>query len=514
MKNTVGRPVKYAHMFDKLDDFKLDFLKQIKKETSTENSYKDYEGYMCKVRKYELTNSKTQDLSAKSKDELESIYKNDTINLYNFTTEEIETMLLRFKISSINSLNSHIAVINRYRLYAMAMKKIPLTTNVIYEPNDEQKIMLLYLRGFKDQLISKEALYSLCDTKIKNEQDKALFSFIFWCGKGKGFANIVNLKISDIDKENRIIHLKDRDVQVDEKLINYLINAHHQERYEKCNGNNTSNADFISLNKNKYIFRGAVNRRSTDDKVKIQVLTNRVNKLNEFLGVFNVSMNSIEKSGMIYFLKEDMKKTNRKDLNEYTYNEIRNILKQFGKKTDSVIISLKRFYKGIEKRANMYKLTSALKGDEQTDEKIEIDKIIELDNILSTSIGVTEKNSIIKTRIGQGLFKKKLEKIECKCKICGLKNKDLLIASHIKPWKDCNSKERLDYNNGFLLCPIHDALFDKGYISFEDDGKIIVSQFLEKDCYKLLNISGSEQIKITNKNKIYLKWHRNNIFKR
>jgi len=146
-------------------------------------------------------------------------------------------------------------------------------------------------------------------------------------------------------------------------------------------------------------------------------------------------------------------------------------------------------------------------------EKSEFEKIIELDNILSLSLSATEKNSIIKTRIGQGVFKKKLEEIECNCKVCGLKNRDLLIASHIKPWKDCNSIERLDDNNGFLLCPIHDALFDKGYISFEDNGKIIVSQLLDIDCYNLLSINGREQIKLTNKNRIYLKWHRENIFK-
>lgn len=148
------------------------------------------------------------------------------------------------------------------------------------------------------------------------------------------------------------------------------------------------------------------------------------------------------------------------------------------------------------------------------DKKGEVKKITELNNILSLSLGATEKNSMINTRIGQGLFKKQLESIECQCKVCGLKNRDLLIASHIKPWKDCDNNERLDNNNGFLLCPIHDSLFDKGYVSFEDDGKIIVSQLLEKNSYKLLNISGSEQIRLTNENKHYLDWHRQNIFRK
>ncbi|MBU3071943.1 HNH endonuclease [Clostridium estertheticum] len=147
-------------------------------------------------------------------------------------------------------------------------------------------------------------------------------------------------------------------------------------------------------------------------------------------------------------------------------------------------------------------------------EKKEVEKIIELDKILSRTLGVTEKDALIKIRIGQGLFKKKLEMIECQCKICGLKSKKLLIASHIKPWKDCNDNERLDDNNGFLLCPNHDALFDKGYICFGDDGKIMISKLIEKNCYKLLNISSSDQIALTDKNKGYLKCHRDKIFKR
>ena len=54
-----------------------------------------------------------------------------------------------------------------------------------------------------------------------------------------------------------------------------------------------------------------------------------------------------------------------------------------------------------------------------------------------------------------------------------LSNKDFLIASHIKPWSKCKSNQKLDVNNGLLLCPNHDRLFDEGWISFDEIGKII-----------------------------------------
>ncbi|MBH8609427.1 HNH endonuclease [Thermoactinomyces sp. CICC 10521] len=125
----------------------------------------------------------------------------------------------------------------------------------------------------------------------------------------------------------------------------------------------------------------------------------------------------------------------------------------------------------------------------------------------------TEKKQLLKVRIGHGEFKKRLKELDCSCKICGLKEEALLIASHIKPWSQSSSKERLDVFNGFLLCPSHDALFDKGYISFDDDGKILISKLLNVESYKLLNINTETKINILKGHKRYLHWHRMNVFK-
>ncbi|UMZ72546.1 HNH endonuclease [Natranaerofaba carboxydovora] len=97
--------------------------------------------------------------------------------------------------------------------------------------------------------------------------------------------------------------------------------------------------------------------------------------------------------------------------------------------------------------------------------------------------------------------------------ICGLSKIDLLIGSHIKPWRYSNDEEKLDEDNGLLMCNVHDAPFDKGYISFEDSGKIIISSKLNKKDCNLLGINENIIIKLRPEQIKYIKWHRENILK-
>ncbi|TSD87479.1 HNH endonuclease [Mycobacterium sp. KBS0706] len=88
----------------------------------------------------------------------------------------------------------------------------------------------------------------------------------------------------------------------------------------------------------------------------------------------------------------------------------------------------------------------------------------------------TVRKSVILARRGQGEFRAKVESIERSCRLTGITNPSLLIASHIKPWRLCGSaQERLDGMNGLILTPDADHLFDRGFISFEDNGEILVS---------------------------------------
>lgn len=122
-----------------------------------------------------------------------------------------------------------------------------------------------------------------------------------------------------------------------------------------------------------------------------------------------------------------------------------------------------------------------------------------IDNFDKLDYDGLDRDIIIKARIGQGYFKEKLMNLHGKCCLCGLKNKNFLVASHIKPWSQANTQEKLDEYNGLLLCPHHDSLFDRGYISFNNDGEIIISSKISEEDCMLLNINHRMKIKIQDK---------------
>ena len=134
------------------------------------------------------------------------------------------------------------------------------------------------------------------------------------------------------------------------------------------------------------------------------------------------------------------------------------------------------------------------------------------EEIVSLNIEGASKKAIINARVNQGIFRDLLVKRYNRCCLCGVENHTLLIASHIKPWAESEPKEKLDVDNGFLMCPNHDRIFDKGCISFDDDGKIIISDRLTENDRTFLNVDSTMYIELTESNKKYLKFHRENVF--
>ncbi|QHE63102.1 HNH endonuclease [Rossellomorea vietnamensis] len=171
---------------------------------------------------------------------------------------------------------------------------------------------------------------------------------------------------------------------------------------------------------------------------------------------------------------------------------------------------LANFLFGLIEKTNGYakeKFITNNNLDKQVVQKIQrgLDQPIVLDK--------TEKELIIKARIGQSIFKKSLLDLEPKCKLCGVSDTRFLIASHIKPWSQSNNQERLDANNGLLLCPNHDSLFDKGYISFDKKGKIIISPLVDESTKIFMNINESIIINLSDSQREYILWHRENKYK-
>lgn len=120
----------------------------------------------------------------------------------------------------------------------------------------------------------------------------------------------------------------------------------------------------------------------------------------------------------------------------------------------------------------------------------------------------TMKEALVKARIGQGNFRKEVLKLYPACPVTGVSMPQLLIASHIKPWRECNNKERLDPNNGIMLAPHIDALFDKGYISFTTDGDVIISNNNNVvECINKLKLDLHVRVKLVPQSDVYIKWH-------
>lgn len=129
----------------------------------------------------------------------------------------------------------------------------------------------------------------------------------------------------------------------------------------------------------------------------------------------------------------------------------------------------------------------------------------------SNKIEDTVKESLVQSRVGQGGFRKDLLTYwENQCAVTALKLPEILKASHIKPWKFSNNYERLDPNNGLLLSPHYDEAFDKGFISFADDGSIIFSDRLIEEHVNALGFSSDDTIQkpLTPAQKEYLQYHR------
>jgi hypothetical protein len=96
------------------------------------------------------------------------------------------------------------------------------------------------------------------------------------------------------------------------------------------------------------------------------------------------------------------------------------------------------------------------------------------------SLDSTVKENLILARRGQGRFRANVAAIETRCRLTGVTNPALLVASHVKPWRACVSgAERLDGSNGLLLTPSADRLFDRGLLSFADNGSTMLSTRLD-----------------------------------
>jgi hypothetical protein len=130
---------------------------------------------------------------------------------------------------------------------------------------------------------------------------------------------------------------------------------------------------------------------------------------------------------------------------------------------------------------------------------------------LDVALPETMRVTLIKARRGQGVFRERVQTIETKCRVTGVKASELLIASHIKPWRGSDPDERLNGNNGLFLSPHIDKLFDKGLISFEKNGSMLVSPSLDQEVLAKWSIDPKRRYGTFNSEQAYFLDHHNEV---
>ncbi|BAI76546.1 hypothetical protein AZL_e02010 (plasmid) [Azospirillum sp. B510] len=137
----------------------------------------------------------------------------------------------------------------------------------------------------------------------------------------------------------------------------------------------------------------------------------------------------------------------------------------------------------------------------------------DIDQLQSEDIPETERQALHQARIGQGAFRGRLlERWSNACAVTGCTVTEALRASHIKPWCESGNAERLDPNNGLILSATIDALFDRGLISFTDDGSMLVSAGISADDRALLGLPVSLRLPLSDQEKAYMALHRGKHF--
>jgi hypothetical protein len=133
------------------------------------------------------------------------------------------------------------------------------------------------------------------------------------------------------------------------------------------------------------------------------------------------------------------------------------------------------------------------------------------------TIAETDRTAIIRARRGQGLFKDRVSQIETMCRITKVNNPAHLVGSHLKPWRDSTNEERLNGENGLLLTPSIDHLFDRGFIGFEDSGTLIISPVAHRPSLQRMGVETERPVNVgrfTEGQKAFLDFHRNSVLLR
>ena len=127
-----------------------------------------------------------------------------------------------------------------------------------------------------------------------------------------------------------------------------------------------------------------------------------------------------------------------------------------------------------------------------------------------------QEQEIRRARDGQGKYRELLLEQCHFCPFTMISDERLLVASHIKPWAASEIKEKTDPYNGYILSPLYDRLFDRGFITFTPERHVILSEFISPFTWKQINLKNDTFLKtlpMDDKRIAYLKFHHQSVFK-
>jgi putative restriction endonuclease len=165
-------------------------------------------------------------------------------------------------------------------------------------------------------------------------------------------------------------------------------------------------------------------------------------------------------------------------------------------------------FAGVSERMSPGEIEVELPGIEEWEQ-------LERQKIESSALPATDRLALVKARIGQGRFKENVSRFETHCRVTAVSNPVHLIASHIKPWRESNNDERLSAGNGLLLTPSIDHLFDRGFISFDDSGEVLISPVADRDSLRRMGLDAGAPPTTRSFNsdqKFFLGHHRKSVF--
>lgn len=131
-----------------------------------------------------------------------------------------------------------------------------------------------------------------------------------------------------------------------------------------------------------------------------------------------------------------------------------------------------------------------------------------------SGISPKDKLQLIAARNGHGKYRAKLSKVEDRCRVTGITDKQFLTASHIRPWRKCDDQQCLDGNNGLWLAPHVDRLFDRGWITFDPSGNLLCSNDKVREILELWGVEPDTSIGTLNETQLgYMRYHNEEVYK-